>query len=410
MPTPKLDILVNLLTALQPFADGATSVALNDADQDLDYSRLIGRLVVDHDDRINQLTSSLNILYVYVTTLQNQMATILANGLTVPQIQLSVIMGDNAYYPVEVVVITIGSQLNSLTNATGGTSALSQAVNYQDKIYTPSLLKNQLSFTDGSRSLSTLPDWVASPLTIADSIKNMWITVNDMRKAYQTRFATSIITTCPSPSNAWVNFNVYRDIPNNRITLYFLGNCSIPDGFIDVDSNGATLRIEDGSSTPNVYNTYVNVLQASKNVNGITIDLNNTNINIYTTLTLLLTFSLTNGSIVCGSSRTVSSTTSTTPCVSITLTPLSATSFTGTFSPSVFGTNRIITYTVSTYTDAGCTTLVAGSISTYVNPTQSQLTYTLSGLTTATTYYVRMTTAVGGLTATNCLVQSVKTL
>jgi hypothetical protein len=176
------------------------------------------------------------------------------------------------------------------------------------------------------------------------------------------------------------------------------------------DSNGDTLRIEDGSSTPNVYNTYVNVLQASKNVNGITIDLNNTNINIYTTLTLLLTFSLTNGSVVCGSSRTVSSTTSTTPCVSITLTPLSATSFTGTFSPSVFGANRIITYTVSTYTDAGCTTLVSGSTSTYVNPTQSQLTYTLSSLTTATTYYVRMTTAVGGLTATNCLVQSVKTL
>lgn len=409
MPTPKLDILVNLLTALQPFANGATSVALNDADQDLDYSRLIGGLVVDHDDKINQLTSSLNNLYGYVTTLQNQMATILANGLTVPQIQLSVIMGDNAYYPVEAVILAIGSQLNSLTNATGGSTPLAQAVTYQDKIYTPSLLKDQLSFTTGN-ALSTFSGWVASPVTAADSIKNMWITINDMRKAYQTRFTTPIITTCPSPSNAWVNFNVHRDIPNNRITLYFLGNCSIPDGFIDVDSNGATLRIEDGSSTPNVYNTYINVLQASKNVNGITIDLNNTNINIYTTLTLLLTFSLTNGSITCSSSRTVSSTTSTTPCVSITLTPLSTTSFTGIFTPSVFGANRIITYTVSTYTNEACTTLVAGSTLTYVNPTQSQLTYTLSGLTTATTYYVRMTTAVGGLTAVNCLVQSIKTL
>ena len=48
MPTaPKVDNTVNLLAALQPFAGGDTSVALNNADEDLDYSRLIGTRVID---------------------------------------------------------------------------------------------------------------------------------------------------------------------------------------------------------------------------------------------------------------------------------------------------------------------------------------------------------------------------
>ena len=75
MAAPKVDILVNLLTALQPFASNATTLPLNDADQALDYSRLIGGMVVDHENRLSQLTSSLNTLYGYTTILQNQMAT-----------------------------------------------------------------------------------------------------------------------------------------------------------------------------------------------------------------------------------------------------------------------------------------------------------------------------------------------
>ena len=60
MAAPKVDIIVNLLLALQPYASGATTLALNDADQTLDYSRLIGTMVVNHENRITQLTSSLN--------------------------------------------------------------------------------------------------------------------------------------------------------------------------------------------------------------------------------------------------------------------------------------------------------------------------------------------------------------
>lgn len=407
MAAVKVDILVNLLTALQPFASNATTLPLNDADQSLDYSRLIGGMVVDHDTRLSQLTSSLNTLYGYTTILQNQMATIIANGLVVPQISLPSIMPDAAYYNVEVVVSAIGSQLNTLRIATGDSSELSDAVeNYQNKIYTPNTLAAQTSLSDTTYTMSTLDGWVSSPEKAADAIKNMWITINDMRKAYQTRFTTPIITTC---TGITVSFSLYRDIANNRITLFFLGNCTISDGFIDKDATGAKLIITDQSS--NTYTTYVNVTQSNKSVNGVIIDLSGTNINIYTSLTLSLTYSITNGSLICsGTYAPEAFTTTTTPCVGLTLTPLSSTSFTGVFSPIL---TSGATYSITTYSDAACTSAITpSSTQNYSSGSlTSQMTYTISaGLSANTMYYIKMTTQIGALAVVNCAAQSVKTL
>jgi hypothetical protein len=251
--------------------------------------------------------------------------------------------------------------------------------------------------------MSSLTGWVADPTTAADAIKNMWITINDMKKAVQTRFTPTLITSC---TGITVTFSLYRDIANNRITLFFLGNCTIPDGFIDKDATGAKLIITDQSS--NTYTTYVNVTQTNKSVDGVIIDLSGTNINIYTSLTLSLTYSITNGSLVCSGTYTPAAfTTTTTPCVGLTLTPLSTSSFTGIFSP-IIGKN--VNYTINTYSNPNCSTLVSESTQTFSNPTLQQITYTLTGLTANTPYYVRMTTLIGSLTGVDCIVQTVKTL
>jgi len=406
MAARKIDIIVNLLLALQPYASGATTLALNDADQDLDYSRLIGTKIIEHENKLGQLTSSLNTLYSYTTVLQTQMATIIANGLVVPQIQLTTIMPDSAFYNIEVVVTAIGSQFNTLRNATGTSTALTEAVAYQDKVYEDisQTLRGQVSLSSSPVTMSALTGWVGTPVTAADSIKNMWITINDMRKAVQTYLTASAITSCTS---VIVDFTTYFDVPNNTIILMFLGNSTLPPGFIDVDGNGASLRITDASATPNVYTTYVNVSRANVNTSGISIDLSRTNINLYTSLTLLLTYSLTNGNLICSNTKTKTISSPATACVNITLTPLSTTSFTGVFTPV---TGKIITYSITTYTDIACTSPVGGSTQPYTNPTASQLSYSVSGLTTATTYYVRMSIAIGLNTPTNCGVQSVKTL
>jgi hypothetical protein len=107
--------------------------------------------------------------------------------------------------------------------------------------------------------------------------------------------------------------------------------------------------------------------------------------------------------------KTVTSTGS--PCVALTLTPLSTTAFTGVFTPAVVGSSRIVTYSITTYSNSDCSTAISGSTVSYVNPTQNSLSYSVtSGLTTATTYYVRMSVAIGGNAATTCTVQTIKTL
>lgn len=394
MAAPKVDILVNLLLQLQP-NPATTTLPLNDADQPLDYSRLIGGMVVDHDTRLSQLTSSLNTLYGYTTILQNQMATIIANGLVVPQIQLNVIMGDYAYYNVEVVVSAIGSQLDTLRTATGTSTTLGQAVSYQDKIYsdTSEFLKTQVSLSDTTKIMLALSGWVTTPATAADAIKNMWITINDMRKAVQTFINTSEIS-CGTVS---VAFRVYIDVITNKITLFFLGNSTIPEGFIDQDSTGSLLTITDSASSPNTYSTYVNISQANKNPNGVIIDLNGTPINLYTNISLSLPYILTNGSLSCPGTRTYTSLpTPANPCTSLVLTPFAAGSYTGIFT-AIPGKN--ITYIIKTCSDAACTTVLdTKTISSF---SETQLSITVTGIT-AGTRYVKMYTQVAGATQYTC--------
>ena len=93
MPTPKIDILVNLLQQLQP-DPATTTVPLNDADQPLDYSRLIGNKVIDHDNSIGQLISSLNSLYSTVTGLEGDVTNLYGAVNPVPDFEFYAIMGD----------------------------------------------------------------------------------------------------------------------------------------------------------------------------------------------------------------------------------------------------------------------------------------------------------------------------
>lgn len=402
MAAPKVDILVNLLTALQPFAGGATTLPLNDADQPLDYSRLIGGIVIDNDLKIQQITSSLNTLYSYYTSLNTTVQTIVANGLTVPDISLLGIMPDSEFYPVEVVITAIGVQFMDLRNATGDPSDLTAAVNYQDKIYEDSgqTLDQQLSLTDPATQLDSLTGWVTSPTVVADSIKNMWITINDMRYVVQTLIAPTIATSCSSIS---VNYTGVIDTVNQVLRLYFLGNCVIPPGFRDVSSTGGLLIIDDNINPP--YNTYVNLTNSLNLATGVVINLQGTGVNSYLPLTTTLTYNITNGSLTCGATLTpIVITPVYNVCVPLTVAALSTTTVQAFFNPVV--TNNI-TYTIQLYNNTGVTYITNSG--NFVNPT-GPISYIFTGLTTGTTYQVRIRYTFDGSTYYNCSFNSVTTL
>ena len=396
MPTPKIDILVNLLQQLQP-DPATTTVPLNDADQPLDYSRLIGNKVIDHDNSISQLISSLNSLYSTVTVLEGEVTNLYTAVDPVPDFAFPAIMGDYLLHSIEDITLAIGNQLVTLQTATGDSTGLFEAITYEDELYAPSTLASQPSLSQPTDTMADLPNWVAGPLVVSDTLKNMWITINDMRIATSNYLTYRGVSDCTA---VIVNFSTVVNVPNQSITLFFVGNSTIPQGFVDVNNIGASLTITDGSTTPNIFTTFINVSQANSNTNGININLSGTNINLYTTLTLDLVYNLTNNDLTCGGTTTNTVTTIATPCVAANIVPVSTTSFTASYFLQIV--NQVITYRVQTFTDLACTVLVSGSTQTFVNPTSNTINYTISGLTTATTYYVKMSVSIGGNSYVNC--------
>lgn len=405
MAQPKVDILVNLLLQLQP-DPATTTVPLNDADQPLDYSRLIGNKIIDHDNSISQLISSLNSLYSTVTVLEGEVTNLYTAVDPVPDFAFPAIMGDYLLHSIEDITLAIGNQFVTLQTATGDSTGLFEAITYENELYAPSTLASQPSLSSPTDTMADLPNWVADPLVVSDTLKNMWITINDMRIATSNYLTYRGVSDCTAVS---VNFSTVVNVPNQSITLFFVGNSEIPDGFVDVNNIGASLTITDGSTTPNIFTTFVNVSQANNNTNGVTINLSGTNINLYTELTLDLVYNLTNNDLTCGGTTTNTVTSIATPCVAANTVPLSTTSFTASYFLQIV--NQIITYRVQTFTDPGCTTLVSGSTQTFVNPTSNAINYTISGLTTATTYYIKMSVSIGGNTYVDCPnIQSIRTL
>lgn len=396
MPTPKIDILVNLLQQLQP-DPATTTVPLNDADQPLDYSRLIGNKVIDHDNSISQLISSLNSLYSTVTVLEGEVTNLYTAIDPVPDFAFPAIMGDYLLHSIEDITLAIGNQFVTLQTATGDSTGLFEAITYEDELYAPSTLASQPSLSQPTDTMADLPNWVAGPTVVSDTLKNMWITINDMRLATSNYLTYRGVSDCSAVN---IDFSVVVNVPNQSITLFFVGNSTIPQGFVDVNSIGASLTITDGSTTPNVFTTFVNVSQANSNTNGININLSGTNINLYTTLTLSLVYNLTNNDLTCNGTVPKTVTPIATPCVAGNIVSTSTTSFTASYFLQII--NQIITYRVQTFTNPGCTTLVSGSTQTFVNPTTNTINYTISGLTTATTYYVKMSVSIGGNTYVDC--------
>ena len=396
MPTPKIDILVNLLLQLQP-DPATTTLPLNDADQPLDYSRLIGNKVIDHDTSIGQLISSLNNLYSTITVLEGDVTNLYGAVNPVPDFAFYAIMGDYLLHSIEDITLAIGNQFVTLQTATGDSTGLLDAITYENQLYAPSTLASQASLSQPADTMADLSGWEAGPTVVSDTLKNMWITINDMRLATSNYLIYRGVSSCTA---VIVNFSTVVNVPNQSITLFFVGNSTIPPGFVDVNSIGASLTISDGSTTPNVFTTFVNVSQANNNTNGININLSGTNINLYTTLTLDLVYNLTNNDLVCGNTTTNTVSPIATPCVAGSITPTSTTSFTASYFLPVI--NQIITYKVQTFTDPACTTLVSGSAQTTTNPTTNTINYTISGLTAATTYYVRMSVSIGGNAYVNC--------
>jgi hypothetical protein len=358
MPTtPCPDCIVILPIGLRytdPGGDLVTQLPLDD------YLQLVGNHIVTLIDEVDTLTSAVDDLTQRVTTIENNLPTYVP----VPEISMPGIMPDSELYPLQDVLTELALQFIDLRNATGTPTALSTAITYQGTALED---EQQLSSTGLMNELS---GWVLNPVTVADSLTNMWLTILDMRAAMVSCLIPTGSITC---DDVVIGFTAVVNPTGNFVTLNFLTS-DVPAGFYDQNPLGSILNITDAAG--HSWFTRVNVSLLASSVTGIQINLANTSINANLDLQFDLTTVVTNGQISCTKNTTVTTSTTVNACTTVTFVP-AQTSISWSFNP-VVTENIVYSMSISDGT-------VDIAQRNYTNPS-SVVSDSITGLTADTTY------------------------
>lgn len=382
MPTtPCPDCIVILPIGLRYYdlnGDLVTQLPLDD------YLQLIGNKIVTLMSDVATLNSGVDDLTDRVTTIENNLPTYVP----VPEISMPGIMPDSELYPLQDVLTELALQFIELRDATGTSTELGTAITTQG-----TALKDEQQLS-GTGDMKDLSGWVENPLTVADTITNMWLTILDMRSAMISCLIPTGSVTC---DDVVVGFTAVVNPTGNYVTLNFLTS-DIPAGFYDQNPLGSILNITDAAG--HSWFTRVNVSLLASSVTGIQINLANTSINANLDLQFDLTTVVTNGQISCTKYTTVTTATTVNACTTVSFTPAS-TSISWAFNP-VVTENIIYSITVSD----GTTDI---ALRNYTNPS-SVVSDSITGLTADTTYTFVLRYTLTGESSTLCSTYTVTTL
>ena len=161
--------------------------------------------------------------------------------------------------PMVLVVTALEQQFCELRVATGEPNNIFE--NVQKQI--PNLANSQtLSGTGGT--MSSLPGFTVSPISQADIIGNIWVTLGDMRIALQNIMDNYLPNDCSA-----INIVMTATYSPTSIVIYFTG--TIPLGFVNTFEYGTTFTISDdfGRSITN----NINIPAIINNPGGTTINI-----------------------------------------------------------------------------------------------------------------------------------------
>jgi hypothetical protein len=335
-----------------------------------DYATAIANKVCDILDDITTINSTLTTLSDRIQVFEDCDA---CNPVIPPiEIPTSCLTGGSDI-PIETFVEDLETAFCALRTATGnptqiGIGIAQQCINLDT---TPTL--NNAGVNYGS-----LPGWVnaGSYSTMADAVNNMWITICDIRTAVQ-----SVITNCCNPSCADVDITMTVSYTNPNISLTFAGSAP---GFSDCYPAGMYVTITDAYGV--MYTEQVSVIP---NLGGAaqTIDLSLSGLSLYTDYTVKLNVCADSATLKCNNAiiETVSNTAL---CPTVTY-AAEATYIDYTFTNPL---SSPVTYIVECW-NSGLTAIIASE--TTVNPASGSVVGSITGLTAATTYELRLRTIIG---------------
>lgn len=166
-------------------------------------------------------------------------------------------------------------------------------------------------------TMGSLPNWISSVNTFAQSMQNLWITVCDMRAAVND-IKQSILPDC---TQFLLGFIAGADLSRQNVTLTFNANTLIPSGFSNCPTL-STVTISDGDG--HTYADTFNLVTESTNPSGITFNVSTAFLNTNLPYTITVTGCIVKDGVTCSKE------------ISQTILPPTTTTTTTTISPSTY--------------------------------------------------------------------------
>ena len=179
-------------------------------------------------------TSQISSLDSRVTDLEN------APEPSIPLVTPNCVLTPGVSTPVTAVVDELESQFCQMKTAIGEASSVITAVSNQCVGLGAS---NALSTTG---TMSQISGWVSVAGTLADSYKNLWLTVCDLRSAVALIKQSLDLQDCTS---FVLDFEATANAARNIVSLDFNPGTLIPSGYSNCGGNGSVIKITDGVTT-----------------------------------------------------------------------------------------------------------------------------------------------------------------
>jgi hypothetical protein len=288
--------------------------------------------------------------------------------------------------PIETFVEDLETAFCALQTATGTPTEIAGSIAQQciNLDTTPTLNNAAVTY-------NALPGWVnaGSYNTMADAVNNIWITICDIRTAVQ-----SVVTNCCNPTCADVDITMTSSFTSPNLSLVFNGTAP---GFSDCYPAGMYIIVTDAYGVS--YTDQVSVIP-NLGAGAQLVDLTLSGLNLFTNFTVQLNICADSAGLKCNDTiiQTVENTA---------LCPAMTYAADVTYIDYTF-TNPLsspVTYIIECW-NSGLTAIIASS--SEVNPAAGAVTGSITGLTAAVTYKLRIRTIIGS-TITDCPYTSVTT-
>jgi len=342
------------------------------------FATLIANQVCTNLNSINLINSTLTSFSSRLDVLE---ACVLPCSGTVPEVQIvpTCVSTVGVLTNVSVVVLALESEFCALRTAVGTPAVISQAINQS------SLTGSTTSLSNSSVSYGSIAGWNTNATSLAESVQNAWVVIDDMYSA----IADIQNNCCPSGCDSVVfasTHSVQYDMTTGlvNVVLFNFTGSTIPASFNDVAGfSKVTLTDVNGSSLTEQFS--ISSLQNS----GGGLQVNTGSLVTTQDLSINVEYAVTNGSDTC-ETAIASTVSGYVPCPgNIQLSTITSTEATISFTQQL-GTNAV--YLLELY-DATGTTLVTSYTINNPGPNPS---HQFTGLTPNTSFILRITTTFQG--------------